>query len=235
MKNYVPQWLQNRRNRVLQLLSQGYTQTEIALKIGVSDATVSRDVEFITQSVFETKEKWAQELFRLNESTRVGFELVLKRLWEIVDNPKTDERIRVQTFALISSVYDKRVESYANRHIIKRLGEDVDIVFAKEDEVVKREKSLAEREYAIKNHRETTEKHVTPPQQSPTFTTSSPPPFAEPNTYVESEAVEKSAEPTPKPVELSNLFVSLDRPKEPETKSDEPIWDYTERGFKARV
>jgi len=46
-----------------------------------------------------------------HESTLLGYEVMIKKLWSIIDSKNTDDKARIKTITLIPQYYRERVES----------------------------------------------------------------------------------------------------------------------------
>jgi IS30 family transposase len=99
MKQQQLDW---RRNEVLELSSQGYSEREIADTIKVSDTTVHRDIQFLRREAQESLQKHIHEVVPSElQKSLTEINQVLKMAWSIV-NKEIDNKTKLQALALIN-------------------------------------------------------------------------------------------------------------------------------------
>jgi len=118
-----------RRLKVLELYSKGYTQQSIAIEIGTSQPTVSRDLQALEQLAKRqlkglAQHAWALALFRVLNS----FEALIKSAWRLFEEKK-DLRI-LPIIAMLNEKFLDHVEKCRNfgqnaRHIAKTIDKDL--------------------------------------------------------------------------------------------------------------
>ena len=123
--------LQWRRNKVLELSSQGRSQPEIASILHVGLGTVSRDILFLREQARDNLSIHIND--RLPEeyqSCMAGLKQVLKESWDIADKSKnynndngqtttmTDDRTRIQALALANDCYKYIMDLTTNGVVI---------------------------------------------------------------------------------------------------------------------
>ena len=123
--------LQWRRNKVLELSSQGRSQPEIASILQVGLGTVSRDILFLREQARDNLSTHIND--RLPEeyqSSMAGLKQVLKESWDIADKSKnynndngqtttmTDDRTRIQALALANDCYKYIMDLTTNGVVI---------------------------------------------------------------------------------------------------------------------
>src|SRR5439155_1743767 len=117
------------QDKVLELFSKGHNQSEIARILQVGVATISRDVHYIQQDLYNKRKEFGEQLFAEYQKSLYGLDQVLKKLWETVDaggngsssicnsstsssSTSTDKsKERMQALSLIMQCYDKRLEA----------------------------------------------------------------------------------------------------------------------------
>jgi len=110
--------LQWRRNKVLELSSQGRSQPEIASILQVGLGTVSRDILFLREQARDNLSTHINiELPEEYQICMAGLKQVLKLSWDIADKSKnynndnsqtstmTDDKTRIQALALANDCY----------------------------------------------------------------------------------------------------------------------------------
>jgi hypothetical protein len=123
--------LQWRRNKVLELSSQGRSQPEIASISQVGLGTVSRDILFLREQARDNLSTHIND--RLSEeyqSCMLGLKQVLKLSWDIADKSKnynndngqtatiTDDKTRIQALALANDCYKYIMDLTTNGVVI---------------------------------------------------------------------------------------------------------------------
>jgi hypothetical protein len=123
--------LQWRRNKVLELSSQGRNQPEIASILQVGLGTVSRDILFLREQARDNLSTHIND--RLPEeyqSCMAGLKQVLKLSWDIADKSKnnnndntqtatmTDDKTRIQALALANDCYKYIMDLTTNGVVI---------------------------------------------------------------------------------------------------------------------
>ena len=123
--------LQWRRNKVLELSSQGRSQPEIATILQVGLGTVSRDILFLREQARDNLNTHIND--RLPEEYQncmAGLKQVLKLSWDIADKSKnfnndnsetakmTDDKTRIQALALANDCYKYIMDLTTNGVVI---------------------------------------------------------------------------------------------------------------------
>ena len=99
-----------RRNKVRELLARGYHQDEIANTLHISQPTISRDIHYIQREKRKNSENYGQHLFEVYRNNLQGLDEMIKKLWTIVDSPKTDSKEKIKAIMLIGQYYRERLE-----------------------------------------------------------------------------------------------------------------------------
>ena len=99
-----------RRNKVKELLIRNYTQYEIANLLHISQPTISRDIKYIQKEIKKTTENYGEHLFETYRNTLLGLDEAIKKLWIIVDSPKTEAKEKVKAITLMREYYRERLD-----------------------------------------------------------------------------------------------------------------------------
>ena len=113
--------IQWRRNKVMELLSQGKTQREIAKELKVHESTISRDLDHIQEEIDEGHKHWVQHVFRENQLALVGLNEVLKDLWRIARDTTQDMADRMKAYLLIMQCHNNKLTAVYNKQFTKAL------------------------------------------------------------------------------------------------------------------
>jgi predicted transcriptional regulator len=117
-----------RRNKVKELITRGYTQFEISRELHISQPTISRDIRYLEKGFAKSPKNYAKRLFSTFESTMMGYDEMIKKLWSIIDSKHTDDKERIKAITLIAQYYRERMdlirsepELLVNKHRMKEL------------------------------------------------------------------------------------------------------------------
>ena len=94
-----------RRNKVKELITRGYTQFEISRELHISQPTISRDIHYLEKELSKSRENYGKRLFSTYESTLLGYDEMIKKLWSIIDSKNTDDKERIKAINLIAQYY----------------------------------------------------------------------------------------------------------------------------------
>jgi predicted transcriptional regulator len=99
-----------RRNKVKELLTRGYAQYEIASILHISQPTISRDIHYIQREIRKSTDNYGEHLFEIYRNTLLGLDETIKKLWQIIDSPRTDSKERIKAIALLKECYNERLQ-----------------------------------------------------------------------------------------------------------------------------
>ncbi|MGD9534404.1 MAG: ECF-type sigma factor [Candidatus Nitrosocosmicus sp.] len=112
-----------RQEKVRELLARGYSQKEISSTLHISQTTVSRDLSFI-RSVLQQdcdtdniKKKFSEDI----ALAKMGFDEIKKNLWEIVDDKRTKDRMRLKALKQLAQVTVQSLELIPMAEILNRI------------------------------------------------------------------------------------------------------------------
>jgi hypothetical protein len=156
--------LQWRRNKVLELSSQGRSQPEIATILKVGLGTISRDIHYLREQARDNlKSHINDRLPEEYQSCMSGLKQVLKFSWDIAnkstsnnDNGQTmtmtDDKTRIQALALANDCYKFILDMTTNAGIVS---DALKYVTQKTEQVSTLQK-LEERKDSMEDREETT-------------------------------------------------------------------------------
>ena len=138
-----------RRRQVLELSSKGQSQTGIARVLQISESTISRDVHYIQQDLYNKRKEFGEQTFVEYQKSLYGLDQVLKKLWESVDagngsSNSTENKERMQALSLIMQCYDKRLEIINSSPISYQVKEYINQIRQLEQDVRQRERRIQE-------------------------------------------------------------------------------------------
>ncbi len=101
-----------RRNKVQELASQGYNQSEISRILQISQPTINRDITYLRQQAKENIRRYIDErLPEEYEKCLVGLTAITKEAWNTAANTE-DKRERLQALSLLHLLYQDMVDSH---------------------------------------------------------------------------------------------------------------------------
>ncbi|MGC2306807.1 MAG: helix-turn-helix transcriptional regulator [Nitrososphaeraceae archaeon] len=110
--------LEWRRNKVLELSSQGLTQSEIATVLKITQPTVNKDLTSIKKKATANLQRHIQEtLPHEYQKCMVGINQVLKMAWSIVST-QVDDKTSLQALALINDCNKYKMDLTTNGVVI---------------------------------------------------------------------------------------------------------------------
>jgi hypothetical protein len=132
--------LEWRRSKVLELNSQGYSESETAKILQVSLGTVYRDLSILRQQARKNLQMHIEKTLP-DEYHRclTGLNQVLKTCWYIVHKPDTDDRTKLQATAIISDCYKYIMDLTTNGLVVT---DAIKYVNGKMDHLNNQEKKL---------------------------------------------------------------------------------------------
>jgi hypothetical protein len=131
-ENWDIKW---RRGKVLELLSQGKNQREIARELQVHESTISRDLDHIQKEIDEAHQNWVQHVFRENQIVLVGMNEILKDAWRIARDVQLELSDRMKAYELIISCYNNKLTAVYNKRLTGALREEYKTWLQKEEQV----------------------------------------------------------------------------------------------------
>jgi hypothetical protein len=100
--------IQWRRDIILQKLSQGYTQSEIARELQLHPSTISLDCQFLRQQSAQNLQSHIEERIPMRYAeVDEGLKLLLRKAWQIINNPNSKTSEVLSAITSITNVYDK--------------------------------------------------------------------------------------------------------------------------------
>ena len=119
--------LQWRRNKVLELSSEGHSQPQIASILQVSLGTVNRDLQHLKRLAKANISKYINETLPLEyETCLIGLNAILTRTWDIANNPHSNERDRLRAISVTMQAYSMKIDLLSNATVVERAVRFVD-------------------------------------------------------------------------------------------------------------
>jgi DNA-binding Lrp family transcriptional regulator len=101
-----------RRSRIAELLAKGYTsQVEISRILNISESSVSRDIDYLKQAAQRSlKEHIELRIPHQYSICETGLKIVLRRAYDIANNPNNTTSENIQSLSLIANIYGRLME-----------------------------------------------------------------------------------------------------------------------------
>jgi hypothetical protein len=141
---YSIEW---RRNYVLERLSLGYNQSEIARELKLHPSTISLDCQYLKQKAKDNLQIHIDERLPLEyEESYIGLKRIMKRAEEISNKPGEKTSDVLHALALKSEIYDKLMNLEAGGPTLQAA---VSYIEKKKQELTKLEEQSEEEEQDI--------------------------------------------------------------------------------------
>jgi predicted XRE-type DNA-binding protein len=118
---YSKDLIEMRRLKVLELISQAMSQCKIAEQLGVSQATVSLDLQYVKCKSQEKMKTHIEERIPMHyEECLTGLKLILRKIYEIIGDKsrRTEEQLAAMNLAV--NIYGKLMDLSTNGAILEK-------------------------------------------------------------------------------------------------------------------
>jgi predicted transcriptional regulator len=107
-----------RRNKVQELASQGYNQSEISRILQISQTTINRDISYLRNQAKTNIKRYIDErLPEEYEKCLVGLTAITKEAWTTVQNTE-DKREKIQALSLAKECYSMKLDLLTNATVV---------------------------------------------------------------------------------------------------------------------
>ena len=145
-----------RRDRVLELSSQGFTQSDIATMLQVDKSIISRDLGYLRQQAQENLQKHIHETIPEEyQKAMTGINQVLRMCWSIVSKTE-DEKTKLQALSLINDCNKYKIDLSTNGVVIT---DAIKYVNGRMDHLSNQERKLLQ-DFKIKEEAEAEDKRL---------------------------------------------------------------------------
>jgi hypothetical protein len=112
------QQIEWRRDRVLELSSQGFSQSDITTMLQVDKSVISRDLAYLRQQAQENLQKHIHETIPQEyQKAMVSIDQILKMCWSIISKT-ADEKTKLQALALVNECTKHKVDLTTNGVVV---------------------------------------------------------------------------------------------------------------------
>jgi hypothetical protein len=98
------------RNKIKELLARRYAQHDITITLQISQPTISRDIGYVKKGIRKKTENFGEHLFEVYRNNLLGLDEIIKKLWTIIESPKTNNKERIKAIILVRECYKERFE-----------------------------------------------------------------------------------------------------------------------------
>jgi predicted transcriptional regulator len=110
--------LEWRRNKVLELASHGYNQSEISKILQISQPTINRDITYLRQQAKHNIKRYIDErLPEEYEKCLVGLTAITKEAWNTSQQTE-DKREKIQALSLAMQCYSMKLDLLTNVTVV---------------------------------------------------------------------------------------------------------------------
>jgi predicted metal-dependent hydrolase len=109
-----------RRDRVLELAGDGYSERDIAKRLQISQATICRDIRWLRQQAKREIRKYIDEQVPLEyHKTLIGLQNIIKNMSDIIAHT-TDNKEIMQATTIKMQAYNMRMELVSNANLVEK-------------------------------------------------------------------------------------------------------------------
>lgn len=117
---YREDLIELRRAKVVELLSKGLNQSEVAKQLGVDKATISRDVKELKEGARERIKAHVEETLPFeHEKALAGLGQIIKSAWVLAESTK-DERTRIAALQLAKDGYITQRDFLSDSNVLNK-------------------------------------------------------------------------------------------------------------------
>jgi hypothetical protein len=110
--------IQWRRNKILELSSQGYNQSEVSRILQISQPTINRDMIYLRQQAKDNIKRYIDErLPEEYEKCLVGLNAITREAWNTAQNTE-DKREKIQALSLAKECYSMKLDLLTNATVV---------------------------------------------------------------------------------------------------------------------
>jgi hypothetical protein len=103
---------------------------------------VSRDIYHIQAQIQKRNKHYCNELFQAYHITLAGLNEIVKKMWTIIDDPKSDQKEKLKAASLIVECSDKRFNLLKIDSQLRELQQYTESIINKEKQLNTKEKIL---------------------------------------------------------------------------------------------
>lgn len=110
-----------RREKVLDLSSDGYSERQIAERLRISQPTINRDLAYLREKAKENIRHYIDEKLPLEyQKCLIGLNGILSKMSDIMNNANANERDVMQATTLKMQAYSMKIDLLSNANVVHR-------------------------------------------------------------------------------------------------------------------
>ena len=118
VKNEQLQW---RRNKILELSSQGHSERDIAANMQIALGTVNKDIQYLKKLARTNISKYINETLPLEyQKCMIGLDAILLKTWAVVNNIDSMERDKLQAISIAMQAYNMKLDLLSSATVVER-------------------------------------------------------------------------------------------------------------------
>jgi len=137
------QW---RRNKVMELSSQGNSQPEISKILQVGLGTVNRDLSYLRQQSRANIQRYNEQLPHEYEKCLMALTEILKESFDISHEPEIERKEKLQALSLIKEVISTKLELLTNCTVVDDVVKFIDNYKKRKEKEAEKEEESESRE-----------------------------------------------------------------------------------------
>ena len=110
-----------RRNKVLELSSEGRSQSEIARIMQISTATINTDIQFLRREAKENIRRYIDERLPFEfHKCLVGLDTIVSKMSDIGNSAESDSRDILQATSVKMQAYAMKIDLLSNATVVEK-------------------------------------------------------------------------------------------------------------------
>ena len=115
------QSLEWRRSKVLELSSEGRSQSDISRILQVSPATINTDILFLKQEAKMNIRNYIDERLPFEyQKCLVGLDAILRKTWDIANSMENLDKDRLQAISVGMQAYAMKIDLLSNATVVEK-------------------------------------------------------------------------------------------------------------------
>ena len=115
------QSLEWRRSKVLELSSEGRSQSDISRILQVSPATINTDILFLKQEAKVNIRNYIDERLPFEyQKCLVGLDAILRKTWDIANSMENLDKDRLQAISVGMQAYAMKIDLLSNATVVEK-------------------------------------------------------------------------------------------------------------------
>ena len=116
-----------RRNKILELSSQGHSERDIATMLQVSLGTINRDLHILKKLAQANISKYINETLPLEyQKCIIGLDAILVKSWSMANSTENMDKDKLQALSIAMQAYEMKLELLSCATVVERAVNFVD-------------------------------------------------------------------------------------------------------------